>query len=85
VKRPEIYVMGNRNPYRISVDQKTGFLWGEGLMPVTIIRSAVAGYDELNQHKGWLFWMAICGRQLCLREVILPTKLLDQGMIRTSH
>ncbi|MBK8291706.1 MAG: ThuA domain-containing protein [Flammeovirgaceae bacterium] len=28
--RPEIYVMGNRNPYRISVDQKTGFLyWGE--------------------------------------------------------
>jgi glucose/arabinose dehydrogenase len=28
--RPEIYVMGNRNPYRISIDQKTGFLyWGE--------------------------------------------------------
>ena len=28
--RPEIYVMGNRNPYRISVDQRTGFLyWGE--------------------------------------------------------
>ena len=28
--RPEIYVMGNRNPYRISVDQKNSFLyWGE--------------------------------------------------------
>jgi type 1 glutamine amidotransferase len=28
--RPEIYVMGNRNPYRISVDKKTGYLyWGE--------------------------------------------------------
>ncbi|UJH92552.1 PQQ-dependent sugar dehydrogenase [Antarcticibacterium sp. 1MA-6-2] len=28
--RPEIYVMGNRNPYRISVDKKTNFLyWGE--------------------------------------------------------
>src|SRR5690606_60223 len=28
--KPEIYVMGNRNPYRISVDQKTGFLyWGD--------------------------------------------------------
>ena len=28
--RPEIYVMGNRNPYRISVDKRTGFLyWGE--------------------------------------------------------
>ena len=28
--RPEIYTMGHRNPYRISVDQKTGFVyWGE--------------------------------------------------------
>ena len=28
--RPEIFVMGDRNPYRISVDKKTGFLyWGE--------------------------------------------------------
>jgi cytochrome c len=28
--RPEIFVMGNRNPYRISVDKKNGFLyWGE--------------------------------------------------------
>ena len=28
--RPEIYVMGNRNPYRIAVDKESGFLyWGE--------------------------------------------------------
>lgn len=28
--RPEIYTMGHRNPYRIAVDQKTGFLyWGD--------------------------------------------------------
>ncbi|HSU49236.1 MAG TPA: ThuA domain-containing protein, partial [Segetibacter sp.] len=28
--RPEIYVMGDRNPYRISVDQKNSYLyWGE--------------------------------------------------------
>jgi cytochrome c len=28
--RPEIYTMGHRNPFRISVDKKTGFLyWGE--------------------------------------------------------
>lgn len=28
--RPEIYVMGTRNPFRISVDQKTGWLfWGD--------------------------------------------------------
>src|SRR6185369_16762227 len=28
--RPEIFVMGNRNPFRISVDKESGFLyWGE--------------------------------------------------------
>jgi len=28
--RPEIYIMGTRNPFRISVDQKTGWLfWGD--------------------------------------------------------
>ncbi|MCO7089445.1 PQQ-dependent sugar dehydrogenase, partial [Pseudomonas aeruginosa] len=28
--RPEIYTMGHRNPFRISVDPKTGFLyWGD--------------------------------------------------------
>ncbi|QMU29944.1 ThuA domain-containing protein [Adhaeribacter radiodurans] len=28
--RPEIYTMGHRNPYRISVDRKTGYVyWGE--------------------------------------------------------
>jgi len=28
--RPEIYIMGNRNPFRMSVDSKTGFVyWGD--------------------------------------------------------
>ena len=28
--RPEIYVMGNRNPFRIAIDDRTGYLyWGE--------------------------------------------------------
>src|SRR5690606_1673374 len=28
--KPEIYTMGNRNPYRLSIDSKTGWLyWGE--------------------------------------------------------
>ena len=26
--RSEVYVMGNRNPFRISVDPKTGRFWG---------------------------------------------------------
>ncbi len=39
IPKPEIYVMGNRNPYRISVDKKNNFLyWGEvgPLMPIMI-------------------------------------------------
>ncbi|WP_285008352.1 PQQ-dependent sugar dehydrogenase [Pedobacter faecalis] len=59
--KPEIYVMGNRNPYRISVDQKTGFLyWGEVGPDAGNDDPARGprGYDEVNQAKkagnfGW--------------------------------
>jgi cytochrome c len=59
--KPEIYVMGNRNPYRISVDQKTGFLyWGE-VGPDANADNELRGprgYDEVNQARkagnfGW--------------------------------
>jgi glucose/arabinose dehydrogenase/cytochrome c551/c552 len=59
--KPEIYVMGNRNPYRISVDQKTGFLyWGE-VGPDANADDELRGprgYDEINQARkagnfGW--------------------------------
>src|SRR5690606_13064108 len=49
--RPEIYVMGVRNPYRIHVDQETGFLhWGD-VGPDARADSAARGpqgYDEFN-------------------------------------
>jgi glucose/arabinose dehydrogenase/cytochrome c551/c552 len=64
--RPEIYVMGNRNPFRISVDKKTNYLyWGE-VGPDASIDSFGArgprGYDELNQARaagnfGWPFFI----------------------------
>lgn len=63
--KPEIYVMGNRNPYRISVDKKTNFLyWGEvgpDAARDTITRGP-RGYDELNQARkagffGWPFFV----------------------------
>lgn len=64
--KPEIYVMGNRNPYRISIDRKTGFLyWGEvgpdaGNDSIGI--RGPRGYDELNQARkagffGWPFFV----------------------------
>ncbi len=64
--RPEIYVMGNRNPYRISVDQKNSMLyWGE-VGPDAPLDSLTTrgprGYDEINQARkagyfGWPFFV----------------------------
>lgn len=53
--RPEIYVMGNRNPYRISIDQKRGTLyWGEVGPDAQIdsLERGPRGHDEVNQAKG---------------------------------
>jgi len=63
--RPEIYVMGNRNPYRISVDSKTNFLyWGEVGPDANndIPERGSRGYDEINQARkagffGWPFFV----------------------------
>ena len=63
--RPEIYVMGDRNPYRISVDRHTGFLyWGE-VGPDAYRDSTLGsrGYDEVNQARragnfGWPMFVA---------------------------
>lgn len=51
--RPEIYVMGNRNPYRISVDKHNSFLyWGEvgpDANNDSLKTHGPRGYDEVNQ------------------------------------
>ncbi|MFT3945723.1 MAG: PQQ-dependent sugar dehydrogenase [Agriterribacter sp.] len=53
--KPEIYTMGNRNPYRIAVDQHTGFLyWGEvgpDAYHDSLETRGPKGYDEINQAK----------------------------------
>jgi len=64
--RPEIYTMGNRNPWRMTIDSKTGWLyWGEvgpdGFND-TIGRGPKA-YDEFNMAKqagnyGWPYMVA---------------------------
>jgi glucose/arabinose dehydrogenase len=58
---PEIYTMGNRNPYRISVDQETGWLYWGDVGPDAGAADpdrGPAGHDEFNQAKeagnyGW--------------------------------
>ena len=59
--RSEVYTMGSRNPFRISVDARTGFLyWGEVGPDAGGRREdrGPAGYDEINQARsagnfGW--------------------------------
>jgi cytochrome c len=59
--RPEIYVMGNRNPYRIAVDRRTGYVyWGEVGPDAQMdsVERGPKGYDEINQARragnfGW--------------------------------
>jgi cytochrome c len=62
--RPEIYVMGCRNPYRMSVDTATSFVyWGEvGPDSGTDGAQGPRGYDEFNQAKkagnfGWPYFV----------------------------
>nr|WP_214448996.1 ThuA domain-containing protein [Flavihumibacter rivuli] len=65
--RPEIYVQGNRNPYRISIDQKTGYLyWGEVGPDAgndSIGSRGPRGYDEVNQARkaGFFGWPLFVG------------------------
>jgi cytochrome c len=59
--RPEIYVMGCRNPFRISVDQHTGWLYWGDVGPDAQTSSPTRGpqgFDEWNQARtagnyGW--------------------------------
>lgn len=52
--RPEIYTMGHRNPWRPTIDSKTGYLyWGEvGPDASADTKRGPKGYDEFNQAKG---------------------------------
>ena len=72
--RPEIYVMGNRNPYRITVDQKTGFLyWGEvgpDANADSLDTRGPRGYDEVNQARkaGYFGWPLFVGNNYPYHE-----------------
>lgn len=66
--RPEIYVMGDRNPWRPSVDSKTGYLyWGEvGPDANEDSKTTRAGRDELNQARkaGYFGWPYFIGENV---------------------
>lgn len=64
--RPEIYIMGGRNPYRISVDKRTGYLYWGDVGPDASVDSVNRGpraYDEINQARkaGYFGWPYFVG------------------------
>jgi glucose/arabinose dehydrogenase len=54
--RPEIYAMGTRNAYRLSIDPETGFVyWGDvgpDANEDSLATRGPRGYDEINQARG---------------------------------
>ncbi len=72
--RPEIFVMGNRNPYRISVDKRTGFLyWGEvgpDAANDSVQTRGPRGYDEVNQAReaGFFGWPLFVGNNYAYNQ-----------------
>ncbi|WP_079473202.1 PQQ-dependent sugar dehydrogenase [Chitinophaga ginsengisegetis] len=59
--RPEIYVMGCRNPFRITVDPHNNFLYWGDIGPDTKVPAAEGGtlsFDEVNQARkpGYFGW-----------------------------
>ena len=72
--RPEIYIMGTRNPYRISVDKKTDYVyWGEvgpDANNDSLATRGPRGYDEVNQAReaGNFGWPYFVGKNYPYRE-----------------
>ncbi len=76
--RPEIYVMGCRNPYRISIDQKTGFLYWGDVGPDAGENNderGPRGHDEVNQARkaGFFGWPYFVGDNKAYKDFDFAT------------
>lgn len=64
--RPEVYAMGLRNPFRINIDQRTGWLYWGDIGPDAADPDSLRGprgHDEINQARspgffGWPYFVA---------------------------
>lgn len=80
--RPEIYTMGHRNPWRVSIDSETGYIyWGEvGPDASEDNEYGPRGYDEFNQAKGPGFfgWPYFIGDNLAYNDYDYATESFGQ-------
>ncbi len=77
--RPEIYIMGSRNPYRFSVDQKNKYLYWGDVGPDTKVPSQdgeLMSFDEINQAKapGFYGWPYFLGNNQAFPKYDFATK-----------
>lgn len=82
--RPEIYTMGHRNPYRISIDQRTGFLYWGDVGPDASVDSlgrGPSGYDEIGQARspGNYGWPYFVGNNQAYYKTTVIDSLHTQG------
>jgi len=72
--RPEIYAMGTRNAYRLSVDQKTNYVYWGDVGPDSdkdsLETRGPKGYDEINQARkaGYFGWPLFIGNNYAYYE-----------------
>ncbi len=76
--RPEIYTMGHRNPYRISVDKHTGYMYWGDVGPDASRDSTgygPAGHDEFGQARsaGNFGWPLFVGNNKAYNDVDFET------------
>src|SRR5690606_25130188 len=72
--RPEIYAMGLRNPYRMGVDAKTGWVFWGDVGPdadADVANRGRRGHDEFNltTKAGFFGWPYCIGNQFAYNEV----------------
>jgi len=77
--RPEIYVMGSRNPYRFSVDRKNNYLYWGDVGPDTKVPGddgELMSYDEINQARkpGFYGWPYFLGNNQAFPKYDYATK-----------
>ncbi len=87
--RPEIYVMGCRNPYRISIDQKNNWLfWGEVGPDAgeTTSNRGPRGHDEINLAKqaGNFGWPYFVGDNKAYRDYNFQSKQSADAFLASS-
>lgn len=81
--RPEIYVMGCRNPFRISIDSRTNFLYWGDVGPDSgkdKVDRGPRGVDEINQarHAGFWGWPYTRGNNIVYHDYDFKKKQSGQ-------